>query len=83
MSAKDGRIPHSFFENFPERGLCSPEEERPGPFDLSLTVALDAGLEAEGVGGELVVGGDGAVLTAAAGVLDNHGHGQRDAAQVL
>lgn len=61
----------------------SPEEERSCAFDLPLTVALEAGLEAEGVGSELVVGGDRTVLAAAAGVLHHHRDGQRDATQIL
>lgn len=52
-------------------------------FDLSLAVALDAGFEVEGVCAELIVRRDGAVLAAAARVLDHHGNGQRDAAQIL
>lgn len=60
-----------------------PEEEGPGPLHVPLAVALHAGFEYEGVGVEVVVGGDGAVLTAAAGVLHHHRHRQGDAAQVL
>lgn len=60
-----------------------PEEERARPLDVALAVALDAGLEDEGVGVEVVVRGDGAVLAAAAGVLHHHRHGQGDAAKVL
>ena len=63
--------------------MVPPEEEGPGPLDISLAVALDAGLEDEGVGVEVVVRGDGAVLAAAAGVLHHHGHRQGDAAEVL
>lgn len=60
-----------------------PEEERSGPLDIPLAVALDAGLEDERVGAQVVVGGDGAVLAAAAGVLHDHRHGERDAAEIL
>lgn len=60
-----------------------PEEQRARPLDVPLAVALDAGLEDERVGVEVVVRGDGAVLAAAAGVLHHHGHGQRDAAEIL
>lgn len=60
-----------------------PEEEGPGPLDIPLAVALDAGLEDEGVGVEVVVRGDGAVLAAAARVLHHHRHRQGDAAEVL
>lgn len=64
-------------------GLIPPEEERPWPLDIPLAVALDTGLEDEGVGVEVVVRGDGAVLAAAAGVLHHHRHRQGDTAQVL
>lgn len=60
-----------------------PKEERARPLDVPLAVALDAGFEDEGVGVEVVVRGDGAVLAAAAGVLHHHRHGQGDAAKVL
>lgn len=60
-----------------------PEEQGAGCFDIPITVTLSAGLEAEGVGVEVVLRGDGAVLTAAAGVLHHHRHWQGDAAQVL
>lgn len=60
-----------------------PEEEWTRPLDVPLTVALDAGFEDEGVGVEVVVRGDGAILAAAAGVLHHHGHWQGDAAKVL
>lgn len=60
-----------------------PEEERARPLDVPLAVALDAGLEDEGVGVEVVVRGDRAVLAAAAGVLHHHRHRQGDAAKVL
>lgn len=63
--------------------IILPEEERSGPLDIPLAVALDAGLEDERVGVEIVVGGDGAVLAAAAGVLHNNRHRQRDAAEIL
>lgn len=63
--------------------LILPEEEGPGPLDIPLTVALHAGLEDEGVSVEVVVRGDGAVLTAAAGVLHHHRHRQGDTAEVL
>lgn len=63
--------------------LVLPEEQGPGPLDVLLAVALDAGLEDEGVGVEVVVRGDGAVLTAAAGVLHHHWHRQGDTAEVL
>lgn len=52
--------------------LWLPEEERAMPFDLSLTKALDAGLEAEGVCAQLIVGRDRAIFTAAACVLNHH-----------
>lgn len=60
-----------------------PEEQGAGCFDIPITVTLSAGLEAEGVGVEVVLRGDGAVLAAAAGVFHHHRHWQRDAAQVL
>lgn len=60
-----------------------PEEERAGPLDVPLAVALDAGLEDEGVGVEVIVRGDRAVLAAAAGVFHHNRHRQRDAAKVL
>lgn len=63
--------------------LILPEEEGPRPLDIPLTVALDAGFEDEGVGIEVIVRGDGAVLTAAAGVLHHHWHRQRNTAEVL
>lgn len=63
--------------------VIPPEEERSGPLDIPLAVALEAGLEDERVGVEIVVGGDGAVLAAAAGVLHNNRHWQRDAAQIF
>lgn len=65
------------------RRLVLPEEQGPGPLDVPLAVALDAGLEDEGVDVEVVVRGDGAVLTAAAGVLHHHRHGQGDTAEVI
>lgn len=65
------------------RRLVLPEEQGPGPLDVLLAVALDAGLEDEGVDVEVVVRGDGAVLTAAAGVLHHHRHGQGDTAEVI
>ena len=52
-------------------------------FDIAFAVTLGAGLEDERVDVELVVGGDRAVLAAAAGVLHHHRHGQGDAAEVL
>lgn len=60
-----------------------PEEQRSGTLDILLAVAFEAGLEDERVGVEIVVGGDGAVLAAAAGVLHNNRHWQRDAAEIL
>lgn len=60
-----------------------PEEERAGPLNVPLAVALDAGLEDEGVGVEVIVRGDRAVLAAAAGVLHHNRHRQGDAAKVL
>lgn len=60
-----------------------PEEQGPGPLDVPLAVALDAGLEDEGVGVEVVLRGDGAILAAAAGVLHHHRHRQGDAAEIL
>lgn len=44
------------------------------PFDLSLTKALDAWLEDERVGAQLVVWRDGAIFTAAARVLHHNGN---------
>lgn len=63
--------------------LAAPEKERSRSLDVLLAVALDAGLEDEGVAVEVVVRGDGAVLAAAAGVLHHHRHRQGDAAKVL
>lgn len=60
-----------------------PEEEGPGPLDIPLAVALHTGLEDERVGVEVVVWGDRAVLTAAAGVLHHHRHREGDTAEVL
>lgn len=52
-------------------------------FDFSLAIALGAGLEEEGVGVQLVVRGDRAILATAARVLHHHRDGKRDAAQVF
>lgn len=68
---------------FKTGAIIQPEEEGPGPLHIPLAVALDAGLKDEGVGVEVVVRGDGAILTAAAGVLHHNRHWQRDAAKVL
>lgn len=70
----------SCFHIFP---YILPKEQGAGPLDVFLAVALDAGFEDEGVCVEFVVRGDGAVLAAAACVLHNHWHWQRDAPEVL
>ena len=72
--------PHSLPQKVP---LVLPEKEGPRPLDIPLTVALDAGLKDEGVGVEVVVRGDRAVLAATAGVLHHHRHWQGDTAEVL
>lgn len=56
----------------PYSSFLLPEEERAMPFDLSLTKALDAGLEVERVGAQLVVWRHRAIFTAAACVLNHH-----------
>lgn len=53
------------------------------PFDLSLTKALGAGLEDEGVGAQLVVWRDGAIFTAAARILNHHRNREGDTAHIF
>lgn len=66
------KFPHYDLCTFKTCTLFPPEEERPGPLDIPFTVALDAGLKDEGIGVEIVVRGDGAVLAAAAGILHHN-----------